>query len=217
MKKYRLYLTSKCAIFEESGTCRIYCDISSNKYYNINCKFYELGISDYSIREYNPQLLDHLVYSLILLILPAFLCLIPLTSKTLFSPLAISWSTALLAVASLVLNIFLHELSHYLSLVYYKLPNGNWGIKKERLRLKFYVDTSSVYLLPTYKQIVVHSVGLLANIYFIFVSVVLGAVSNIPINAIVFPPLALIVLNTVPLFNPNNDITSIIVLLKREL
>ncbi len=211
-KKYRLYNCGQYAVLEVNDRCRICGNLKQNKYYQINCEFDKLGLKDYSTLEYKLQVFDCLVYTLWMFI-PYIICQI--VKNVVGSEFDLSQIRNVDFVASilcLIFNIVVHELAHYLAMKCYKLPNARLGTKREGGRIKFYVDTTSTYLLPPYKRIVVYSVGILSNLYTIYLIVTISRLSNYSSLTVASLSLIFLVMSFLPFRGERNDLTNIMVL-----
>lgn len=110
----------------------------------------------------------------------------------------------------LLLNVFLHEMAHYFIMMLYGENAKYPKIKFEKGILKIHTDTTSSYLLPPYKRVIVYMAGISINVLNCFIACCLGISGNIVIFS-----LALIFINIVPSSIYKNDIMQVIDIFNR--
>lgn len=208
--KHKQYTTQHYDILESYGReCIIY-DKDQDRYFKKLRPFSELGISSYSYKDIKLQIIDLLVYTALFLLPYVIFLIVKLFLSYKWLLLNIDFRTIIASLILLVFNIILHEYSHYITMLIYKRPVKKLSIRYENHSIKFFTDTTSSYLLPKYKRFVVYIVGIISNLYCIFLFVVIFKCSPY----IVLFTITFIIINILPSASISNDIMSILSLRK---
>lgn len=110
----------------------------------------------------------------------------------------------------LLLNIYLHELSHYLAMLFSGIHNKGFFLKYHNFLLKFGVDTRPATILPNFRRFTIYAAGISANcICFIFFTHFIG-VQYLPLSLVIF------LYNYIPLAGESNDTLMILKLFRKE-
>lgn len=152
------------------------------------------------------QLLDILGYTLII---ASPVLLIKVIMAAVMDFHNINLPNIALGLLFMIVNIVLHEMAHSLTLKAYGGKGCLPKINMEKGIMKISVDTSSSYLLPPYKRIVIYMAGLIVNILSCYVAIVIGISSNCMIFS-----LGLILVNLIPSSTYCNDMTQTIGVIK---
>lgn len=211
MSKYVLYQCEGYEILEKNKERCIVYDQKAQKYYAIKKAFADLHVGYSSMERLRVQCTDVLFYALF----SALPCVTYQCVKVFLMPgwvrAEISFLTMFLGAFFLVCNIVLHELAHYLMMKCYGRRVRFMRPKMEGRNIKFYVDTTSSYLLPKYKRFAVYAAGTMANVYFICVVLCLSGVSP---YAMLFS-LVFMILNFIPSAELSNDVSSVIQMIRQ--
>ena len=200
---YRRYSTPYLKALELNNRyCFIYLK-KLDKYYYKSEPFDVESIEKYEVEDVHISLLDLFMYCLLIC---SPITMFILIQKLICSILNIDIIEVFFSFLFLIVNVIVHEFSHYFYLRLCKEDVKCPRIKIENGIIKFFVNTSSSYLLPPYKRFIVYFIGIIVNIYmcFIFVFVI-----HISPNIIVFTML-LVVINIIPSTVSNNDMMQII-------
>lgn len=206
---YMRYSNDDMDVFEAEEGNYCYLHVKKNdKYYYKRGRAkeclgsYYASLENSGIKAPGIQWLDIVGYTMIL-ISPVFLVRLFVAAFMDFKN--ISLGSMALGVAFMIVNIILHEMAHSITLKAYGGRSCLPKIKFEKGVMKATVNTSTSYLLPPYKRIIVYMAGLLANILTCFVADKVG----MPANCMIFT-LALIVINLIPSKIHKNDMTQTI-------
>ncbi len=203
ISKYTKYTCCNYDVLEVNEDCCYIYAKKENCYIRKNISFHMLGISYLVKKRIKMQLYDVMMYAMILG-LPFVIY------RIVFVLLGKNWNLNLknifYSMVFLIINIFIHECSHYLSLLVYGCQAERPKLKIENGVLKIYTDTTASYLLPKYKRIVVYLCGILFNIYIIWFSLIVWMISP----SITLFTIAFIMLNVIPSTSSNNDVVQLI-------
>lgn len=83
-----------------------------------------------------------------------------------------TWRQNMEIICFLILNIFLHEAAHLLTMKIYGRKVNKIGFKLNFIFPAFYVNTSDSYILPRMRKFFVYYSGIMVNIFSIFLIIV---------------------------------------------
>ncbi len=211
MCKHMLYQCHGYKIMESNQKRCIVYDEKRQKYYTVKKAFAALHIEFESVEEIKVQYID-IIFYMLFAVMPYILYQLfrKMMSQKWISG-EIYASTIFLEIIFLICNLLLHESAHYFMMKCYGRPVKFMRMKIDGRNIKFYLDTTSSYLLPKYKRFAVYAAGAIANIYFVYAMLYFVRVSP---DTMLFS-LLFVILNLIPSKELFSDISNILSMVKQ--
>lgn len=213
MKKYKLYRSSGYEVLEVSGKYCIILDLKNEKYYRKGVPFAELSIPFDTMKYFRLTFLDIVVFFLLIFLPYLLYYVFDAMANYDWIQAEISIMTLIGGILILIINIFLHEFSHWIVLKFYTKKKIDFGLRIESCSIKLFTDTSPSYMLPKYKRFIVYSIGIITNIYIMYM---VARFTELSLYTLAFV-FVFTIMNIIPSKSANNDVMNIIRLIREEI